>query len=64
MYGARTLAVTLNSAAVGADELARIQRDYERELGIPVVCPLEEGVERLVPVVEAYLAESAAMPSA
>lgn len=55
MYGARTLAVTLNGAHVGADALLAAQRDYERELGIPIVRPLEEGVERLVPVVREFI---------
>ena len=57
MYGARTLALTLNGAHVGADELVEAQKLYERELGIPVVRPLEEGLERLVPVVREYMHE-------
>ncbi len=57
MYGARTLAVTLNGAHVGADELIECQHAYERELGIPVLRPLEEGVERLVPVMREYIEE-------
>ena len=57
MYGARTLAVTLNGAHVSKDELLAQQKVYEHELGIPVLCPLEEGLGRLVPVVEAYIGE-------
>lgn len=57
MYGARTLAVTLNGAHVSADELIEYQQTYERELGIPVLRPLEEGLERLVPVMREYVEE-------
>jgi uncharacterized NAD-dependent epimerase/dehydratase family protein len=57
MYGATTLAVTLNGAHVGADELLAQQQSYQRELGIPVLRPLEEGLDRLVPVMQAYIEE-------
>ena len=55
MYGARTLAVTLNGAHVSADRLIECQQAYERELGIPVLRPLEEGLDRLVPVMSEYI---------
>ena len=57
MYGATTLAVTLNGAHVSADELIARQQSYERELGIPVLRPLEEGLDRLVPVMREYIEE-------
>ena len=57
MYGATTLAVTLNGAHVSPDELIAQQQSYERELGIPVLRPLEEGLDRLVPVMQAYIEE-------
>jgi len=57
MYGARTLAVTLNDAHVSQDELIAQQQAYERELGIPVVRPLEEGLQRLVPIMREYIEE-------
>lgn len=55
MYGARTLALTLNGAHVSADELIAYQQAYECALGIPVVRPLEEGLGRLVPVIADYV---------
>ncbi len=54
--GARTLAVTLNGEHLSPEAL-RAERDRLRaEIGIPVVLPLEEGVEALVPVVRAFVA--------
>lgn len=55
LYGARTLAVTLNDEHTTPETLSRERRRLEDELGIPVVTPLQEGVERLVPVVRGYL---------
>ena len=37
------------------DELIERQRALERELGIPVLRPLEEGLDRLVPIVREYV---------
>ena len=48
IYGAPTVALTVNTRRTGEKE----GRDYalkaEKELGIPVILPLEDGVERLV----------------
>lgn len=54
-YGARTLALTLNGEGLSDGELARVQRDLEDYLGIPVIRPLAEGVDRLVPLARALL---------
>ena len=50
IYGAPTVAITINSAKMTETEAGETARAYEKELGIPVVLPLEEGVEKLVPV--------------
>jgi len=55
MYGAKTLAVALNSEHLSAEQLSAHQRRLAGELGIPVVRPLEEGVEALVPVVREFI---------
>lgn len=52
-YGVPVLAVTLNGQGLDAAELEACQKDLEDRLCRPVVRPLEEGVERLVPVVKA-----------
>ncbi|MEO8431300.1 MAG: DUF1611 domain-containing protein [Acidobacteriota bacterium] len=60
-YGARTLGVALNTHALGK-EAAAIRGDLEARLGIPVVLPLEEGVERLTRAVRAFLPGEAEAP--
>lgn len=55
LYGARTIAVTLNGQGMSSEELTRYQRDRQRELGIPFVRVLEEGLGRLVPVVREHI---------
>jgi uncharacterized NAD-dependent epimerase/dehydratase family protein len=52
IYGAPTVALTLNTAKMKEEEARQYAKTYEQELGIPVVLPLEDGVERLVPVFE------------
>jgi uncharacterized NAD-dependent epimerase/dehydratase family protein len=53
LYGARTLAIALNSQGIQPGERAPIRTRLEQEHGIPAVWPLEEGVARLVPLVRA-----------
>ncbi len=54
-YGAKVLAVTLNSGSATPDRLKQYQQEYREQLGIPVVRILEEGAGELVPVVRKYL---------
>lgn len=58
-YGARTLAVTLHGQGLSAAALGAARQRLQDELGIPVVRPLEDGVEALVPVIRRYLREEA-----
>lgn len=52
MYGAPTIALTLNTAKMTSDEARKYAQNYEQSLGIPVVLPLEDGLDRLVPVLK------------
>jgi len=54
------LAVTLNGSELTNSELQVEQKNLENRLGLPVVCPKEEGMERLVPVVQEFLKLEAA----
>lgn len=47
-YGARTLGVALHEEGLTRDTAMRTRDELERELGLPVVLPLIEGVGRLV----------------
>jgi uncharacterized NAD-dependent epimerase/dehydratase family protein len=57
LYGADVLAVTLNGERVTAAQLEESQRALQGELGLPVIRPLEEGLDGLMPVVRRYLQE-------
>jgi uncharacterized NAD-dependent epimerase/dehydratase family protein len=52
IYGAPTVALTLNTAKMKTDDAREYARKHQQELGIPVVLPLEDGVDSLVPVFE------------
>ena len=57
LLGARTLALTLNDDGLTPNEI-RAERDRLcRTLGLPVVIPLMEGVEALIPVIRQYIDE-------
>jgi len=53
-YGAKVLAVTLNEGGMTAEALKTYQKEKEEELGIPVVLPLSEGMDRVVAAVENF----------
>ena len=50
-YGAETLAVCLNGEGGSAEELAAYQAQLEQEIDIPVLQPLSQGVEVLLPLI-------------
>lgn len=54
--GARVLAVTLSNERLSPVALCAEQERLARELRLPVVRPLEEGVEALVPFVREFIA--------
>ncbi len=60
MYGAPTVAITINSANMEEKDARNAVKKYHDELGIPVVLPLEDGVDSLVPVFEAMIKKSLA----
>ncbi len=60
IYGAPTVALTINTAKMTEQEARAYARDYANTLGIPVVLPLEDGVDSLVPVFEALIKKTPA----
>jgi len=57
-YGAEVLAVTLNEGGMSEKELIEFQMDSAIALGIPVVRPLSEGLNRVVEVVKTFVENS------
>ena len=57
LYGSKTLAITLNSYNLTKKELYREQKNLESRLKLPVICPKEDGMESLIPVIEEFLEE-------
>lgn len=60
IYGAPTVAITLNSAKMTEPDVRSAALKYQEQLGIPVVLPLEDGVDALVPVFENLIRKSLA----
>lgn len=60
IYGAPTVAITINSAKMKEEDARSAATNYELELNIPVVLPLEDGVERLVPAFKKMIEQSKA----
>lgn len=58
-YGARTIGVAWNTHGLQPEQRDAARRGLEETLGIPVVCPLEDGVGRLADAVARYLSAEA-----
>jgi uncharacterized NAD-dependent epimerase/dehydratase family protein len=50
IYGAPTVAITINTMKMTEKQARDYATEYEKELGIPTVLPLEDGLDKLVPV--------------
>lgn len=55
LYGSRVLAITLNTAMLTPEEAQACKAQYEKEYGLPVILPLEEGMDRLSGIVQEYI---------
>jgi uncharacterized NAD-dependent epimerase/dehydratase family protein len=60
IYGAPTVALTVNTAKMKAEEARAYADQYTKSLGIPVVLPLEDGVDALVPIFKEMIEKSKA----
>ena len=58
MYGAQTLAVSLNGEGGTEKDLSRYQQELAQKLGIPVIRPLQEGVADLLPVIREFMSQN------
>ena len=55
MYGAQTIAVCLSGYGGGPQELLAAQKELQARLDIPVIRPLEEGLESLLPKIRSIM---------
>ncbi|MGV3538471.1 MAG: DUF1611 domain-containing protein [Rufibacter sp.] len=60
LYGAKVLAVTLNTAGLSLEEAKKYQQQYQAELGLPVILPLEDGVGQIIDLVKEVLEQEQA----
>lgn len=58
IYGAPTVALTINSAKMSEAEAREYARRAHEKLKIPVVLPLEDGIDALVPIFRAMIEKS------
>lgn len=55
LYGSEVLAIALNEEHQTEAEMQAQQEKLEARLGLPVVRPLTEGVDRLMPIIKSYI---------
>lgn len=58
MYGANTVALTINTAKMNLRDARDYAARYQQQLGIPAILPLEDGVGSLVPLFEQLIADA------
>jgi len=54
-YGSKVIAVALNTEHCDLAEAEGFQRRYEQELNLPVLLPLEQGVEKMIPLIKTLI---------
>lgn len=62
MYGTKVIAVTLNGTGGNREDLDSYARQLEKKIGIPVICPLEEAMEKILPVIQQFIHEHDHLP--
>ena len=51
-FGSKVIALALNTNGLSPEDARTYKANYEQELGIPVVMPLEDGVENLIKAIK------------
>lgn len=62
MYGTRVIAVVLNGTGGSRSALAAYRQALEEKTGLPVVCPLTESMDKILPVVTQFIREHPLLP--
>jgi uncharacterized NAD-dependent epimerase/dehydratase family protein len=55
MYGSTVIALALNTENCTAAEMMKFQKEYEETLQLPVLLPLQQGVEKIIPVIKSLV---------
>jgi uncharacterized NAD-dependent epimerase/dehydratase family protein len=55
MYGSTVIAVAINTEHCSNEEAIIFQEQYEAALNIPVLLPLQQGVEKIIPVIKSLV---------
>ena len=55
MYGSTVIALAINTEHCSMDEAIAFQKEYETALQIPVLLPLQQGVEKLIPIIQSLV---------
>jgi uncharacterized NAD-dependent epimerase/dehydratase family protein len=58
IYGAPTVAITINTSKMTTEAARGYAEQYKKELGIPSILPLEDGVDALIPIFEELIKKS------
>lgn len=59
-YGSTVIALAINTEDCTQEEAVAYQQRYRQELGIPVLLPLQEGVEAILPVIQELINQKTA----
>ncbi|TKB28553.1 DUF1611 domain-containing protein [Desulfopila sp. IMCC35006] len=62
MYGTSVIAVTLNGTGGSREELLSYRRTLEKRIGIPVICPIEEPIDKIMPVLQKFILDHGRLP--
>lgn len=55
MYGSTVIAVALNTEHCSDKEALQFQQQYQEDLRLPVLLPLQQGVEKIIPVIQSLM---------
>jgi len=59
LYGSKVIAVALNTEGCTGEEAFDFQMKFESELQLPVLLPLQQGVEKIIPLIKSLINHSA-----
>lgn len=55
LYGSKVIAIAINTEHCSMEEALAFQKEYEEQFNIPVLLPLQQGVEKIIPVIESLV---------